>query len=144
MSYASLYYHIVFSIKDRNEGLSEEQVERTCQYFGGMIRNMKAKLFIINGVSDHFHLQVSLHPELSISEFLRIVKANSSKWFRDTFNTMFAWQEGYSAFSVSYSGLSQVTGYIKNQQEHHRTRTFEEELKLFFKKHNIVYDDKYI
>jgi REP element-mobilizing transposase RayT len=144
MSYASLYYHIVFSIKDRADGLSKKQVERTCQYFGGMIRNMKAKLFIINGVSDHFHLLVSLHPELSVSEFLRITKANSSKWFRDMFNKMFAWQEGYSAFSVSYSGLSQVTEYIKNQQEHHRTRTFEEELKLFFKKHNIVYEDKYL
>jgi REP element-mobilizing transposase RayT len=105
---------------------------------------MKAKLYVLNGVSDHFHLLVSLHPELAVSDFLRIVKTNSSGWFRDTFGCNFAWQEGYSAFSVSYSGLRQVTEYIKNQQEHHRTRSFKEELKLFLKKHHIDYKDKYI
>jgi len=144
MSYASIYYHIIFSIKDRTAGLSEEQVKRTCEYIAGIIRNMKAKLYILNGTSDHFHMLASLHPELSVSDFLRIVKTNSSRWFRDTFQSNFAWQEGYSVFSVSYSGIRQVTEYIKNQQEHHRTRSFEEELKLFLKKHHIVYKEQYI
>jgi REP element-mobilizing transposase RayT len=144
MSYASLYYHVVFSIKERDAGLSEEQVKRTCEYLAGIIRNMKAKLYILNGVCDHFHMLVSLHPELSVVEFIRVVKTNSSHWFRETFQNNFAWQEGYAAFSVSYSGIPQVTEYIKNQKEHHRTRSFVEELKLFLKKHNIDYEDRYI
>jgi REP element-mobilizing transposase RayT len=105
---------------------------------------MKAKLYILNGVCDHFHMLVSLHPELSVSEFVRVIKTNSSRWFRDTFDNHFGWQDGYSVFSVSYSGVQSVTEYIKNQGEHHRTRTFKEELELFFKKHNIHYDERYI
>ncbi|MGH2270913.1 IS200/IS605 family transposase [Anaerohalosphaeraceae bacterium U12dextr] len=144
MSYASIYYHIIFAIKDRTAGLSEDQVKRTCEYLAGIIRNMKAKLYILNGVCDHFHMLVSLHPELSVSEFVRVIKTNSSRWFRDTFDNHFGWQDGYSVFSVSYSGVQPVTEYIRNQGEHHRTRTFKEELELFFKKHNIRYDERYI
>ena len=144
MSYTCLYYHIIFSIKDRQKPLEEEQMRRTREYLAGVIRNMKAKLYICNGPLDHVHMVVSLHPELSLSDFVRTIKTNCSKWFRQTFNNGFSWQDGYSAFTVSYSGIEQVVEYIKNQQEHHRKYTFEEELERFLKKHNIQLERKYL
>ncbi len=144
MSYTCLFYHIVFSIKDRQKPLEEEQMKRTREYLVGVIRKLKAKLYACNGPQDHVHFLVSLHPELDISDFVRTIKTNSSKWFHRTFDKGFSWQDGYSAFTVSFSGIKQVVEYIKNQQEHHRKYTFEEELERFLKKHNIRYEQKYL
>jgi REP element-mobilizing transposase RayT len=136
----------VFSTKDRKPYFNEGDNERLNAYFGGMIRNMKAKLHIVNSTADHIHLAAGLHPDTSLSSFVRIIKTNSSKWLHDTFEAMqtFQWQEGYSAFSVSYSGIDKVIQYIANQQEHHKKLSFEEELVLLLQKHNIEYDPRYV
>lgn len=146
MSYTSLHYHIVFSTKERRPYLDPNGEERLNAYLGGIIRNMKAKLHIVNNTADHVHMAVGLHPQLSISSFVAKIKANSSKWIHETFESLqaFSWQEGYSAFSVSYSGMDKVIEYIKNQQEHHKKLSFEEELLILLKKHNIDYDPKYV
>lgn len=146
MSYTSLHYHIVFSTKERRPFLDANGDERLQAYFGGMIRNMKAKLHIVNNTADHVHLAVGLHPTLSIASFVGTIKANSSKWIHESFESlqMFAWQEGYSAFSVSYSGIDKVIDYINIQQEHHKKLSFEDELLMLLKKHEIDYDPKYV
>ena len=146
MSYTSLHYHIVFSTKDRRPYFREGDNERLNAYFGGMIRNMKAKLHIVNSTADHIHLAAGLHPDTSLSSFIRTIKTNSSKWIHDTFESLdkFSWQEGYSAFSVSYSGIDKVIQYIATQQEHHKKLSFEEELTLRLQKHNIEYDPRYV
>ena len=146
MSYTSLHYHIVFSTKERRPFLDADGNERLNAYFGGMMRNMKAKLHSINNTADHVHLAVGLHPDTSLSSFIRVVKTNSSKWIHETFESLqtFSWQEGYSAFSVSYSGMDKVIQYIENQQAHHKKLSFEEELTLLLKKHHIKYDPKYV
>lgn len=146
MSYTSLHYHIVFSTKERRPFLDPDGDERLQAYFGGIIRNMKAKLHAVNNTADHVHLAVGLHPTLSVASFTGTIKTNSSKWIHETFESLqaFAWQEGYSAFSVSYSGIDKVIEYINNQQEHHKKLSFEEELVLLLKKHKIEYDPKYV
>ena len=94
---------------------------------------------------DHVHLLVSLTRQSSVAEIARLVKANSSGWVHDTFPDLrgFAWQAGYGAFSVSSSSLAVVKHYIARQEEHHRTRTFQDEFVGFLKRHNIEFDERY-
>jgi putative transposase len=84
--------------------------------------------------------------ELSLAGLARIVKASTSKWIHETFPAQsdFAWQAGYAAFSVSFSSLAAVKAYIEGQEEHHRSRTFKEELIEFLKRHQVAYDERYI
>jgi REP element-mobilizing transposase RayT len=146
MSYTSLNYHIVFSTKSRKQYLNDEQVQGAAKYIGGILGNQKGCLLLGNGMPDHIHLLCSLHPDSSISEIVRTIKANSSRWIHENYHNLktFEWQEGYSAFSVSYSGTDKVLAYIRNQQEHHRKMTFEEELLSLLKKHKIQFKPEYV
>ena len=144
MSYTNLNYHIVFSTKNHVSFLDESEMTRLFEYLGGIINRSKAKLLLVGGTSDHIHIAVRLHPELSIVEFVRTVKTNSSKWVHDTLTPQFEWQEGYSAFSVSLSIVGKVIGYIQRQKEHHKKLTFKQELQSFLKKHNIEFDKRYL
>ncbi|MHC4950839.1 MAG: IS200/IS605 family transposase [Planctomycetota bacterium] len=144
MSYTNLNYHIVFSTKNHGSYLDNSQMNRLFEYIGGITNNLKATLLLVGGTTDHVHIAVRLHPELSITEFIRTVKTNSSKWVHDTFSAEFTWQEGYSAFSVSQSIIGKVIEYIQGQKEHHKKLTFKEELKSFLEKHNIEYNEKYL
>lgn len=119
-------------------------MERLLGYIGGIVRNMKATLLAAGGTSDHIHLAVRVHPELSILEFVRNTKTNSSKWVHEMFSAEFAWQEGYSAFSVSQSVVEKVIEYIRTQKEHHKALTFKEELEALLEKHKVEYDSKYL
>ena len=145
MSYHSLYYHVIFATKNRQNYLNETQLEEMYKYMTGIIKNLKAKLFMVNGPSDHVHIALSTNPDICISDCARSIKANTSRWIHQRFDGLnnFAWQEGYSAFSVSKSNIPQVVKYIQNQREHHKTTSFDEELKSFLKKHQIEYNSKY-
>ena len=146
MSYMCLYYHIVFSTKQRRPFLTEEKIHNLSSYMGGILRNIKGTLLEANGMSDHVHLAVSLHQDHSHSEVVRKIKGSSSRWIHQNEPDLqnFQWQEGYSAFTISYSGLEKVISYIRNQQEHHRKITFEEELLSLLKKHKIQFDPEYV
>lgn len=144
MSYTNLNYHVVFSTKNHAPFLDESEMDRLFEYLGGIVNHTKAKLLLVGGMPDHVHLAVRLHPEQSIVEFVRTIKANSSKWAHEMFSREFAWQEGYSAFSVSQSIVGKVIDYIRGQKEHHKKLTFKEELQSFLKKHNIEYDERYL
>jgi putative transposase len=100
----------------------------------------------IGGVADHVHLLLSLPTTIAVAKAIQSIKGGSSAWIHDTFRQLpnFAWQEGYGAFSVSVSHLSETVEYIKNQPEHHRTRTLREEYLAFLKKHNPQFEDKYL
>src|SRR5262249_31057694 len=109
--------------------------------------NVGGKANIINGVKDHVHLLVQLIPTISISEFVRILKANSSKWVHEDKGiprAKFGWQSGYACFSVSQSNLSSAHRYIAKQEVHHQKVSFQEEFLRFLKEHEIEYDERYI
>ena len=97
----------------------------------------------IGGVEDHIHVLLSLPSTLAISKAVQLLKGNSSKWIHETFpeHHAFEWQEGYGAFSIGVSGIETTVDYIRRQAEHHRQRSFKEELIEFLKKHNLPYDD---
>lgn len=105
----------------------------------GIVERSDGAAIAVNGMADHVHLLIIYPPERSISEMVRLIESNSSKWVHDEYPMLraFAWQSGYSAFSVSESGINAVREYIAEQAEHHRTRTFAEELSVFLKRHGL-------
>jgi len=101
----------------------------------GIIKNLGGVPIIINGIEDHVHILCLLPKNLSIGEFMAKIKANSSKWFRETHCPEFSWQDGYGAFSVSKSNLEAVANYIDNQDEHHHHTSTIAEFDTLSKKH---------
>ena len=145
-TFTNLLTHIIFSTKDRTPYINAELKPEMHAYLGGMVRENKGKPYIINGTADHVHLLVSFPPTIALSEAMKILKANSSRWVSDKWKSRrdFGWQIGYGAFSVSKSNVPGVVKYIQNQEEHHRKITFKEELIEFLRKHEIEYDERYI
>ena len=145
-TFTKLSYHIVFSTKYRSKSIAESFSERLYEYIGGIIRAKNGHLIEIGGVEDHVHLLANLSPTKSISDTIREIKANASKWRNELPENaaLFEWQKGYGAFTVSYSQIESVRHYIQNQREHHRTKTFEEEYIAFLKLHNIEFNYQYL
>jgi len=119
---------------------------RLQKYLGGIVRELNAKLLAANSPQDHLHLLLLLSPKIALADILRNIKANSSKWIHQTYSHLndFIWQDGYSAFSVSQSGIDSVMQYIANQVEHHKKTSYQEELVALLKRHQIDYDERYI
>ena len=125
--------------------MRENDLPRIFQYIGGIIREMNAIPMEIGGMKDHVHIFMSLPKTVALTDFVRDIKANSSRWIKqiDHYYAPFAWQDGYGAFSVSSSLSEKTVNYIRNQKEHHRKRSFREEYKLFLDAYGIDYDEKY-
>lgn len=141
----SITLHIIFSTKGRTPSINSELKQDLMAYMGGIVRELKGEPLIINGISDHVHMLIEIPPTISTSDFMRVVKTNSSKWVHQNYGLKtFAWQDGYGAFSVSKSGIPAVFDYIKDQEQHHKKRSFQEELIAFLHKYTISYDDRYL
>ena len=140
-SFNSCLMHCVFSVKERRPLLTADIRERLWPYLGGIARDNGMKALAIGGVADHVHLLVSLPATLAVSKAMQLLKGNSSKWLRETFPELrrdgFAWQEGFGSFSVGISGVEDTVEYIRTQEEHHRHKSFREEVGAFLKKHGF-------
>ncbi len=121
-------------------------MEQLLPYMGGIIRNLDGTMLLANGPEDHLHILATLPPTIAPSDFIRDIKASTSKWIHKTFSEMasFCWQDGYAIFSVSHSITPRVMDYIRNQQEHHKEKSFDEELIALLKLHEIEFDARYI
>jgi putative transposase len=146
MSYISSYHHCVFSTKERRPFITPVLRERLWPYLGGIARENKLTPIAIGGAEDHAHLLLSFPTTLSVAKALQLIKGGSSKWIHETFpeHRAFAWQVKYAAFSVSVSQLDKTIAYIANQPEHHKKRSFKDELIALLEKHRIPYDPKYL
>jgi len=145
-SYCNLLVHMVFSTKYRKPLITDDIRERVYSYLGGALKGENCIPMLINGMEDHVHILAALHQTSAPADVLRNIKSNSSKWLhRDVpGHGDFAWQSGYGAFSVSASQKDVVFEYIRNQAEHHKTMTFQEEFIILLKKHGIEYDERYL
>ena len=145
-SFTQLTYHVVFATKYRRPTINDAIQERLYEYIGGTLRAKKGHLIEIGGTADHVHILARLSPSLAVADVVRDVKANSSKWMTDQIEvtSRFEWQKGYGAFTVSYSRTQSVQEYIRNQEEHHRTKTFQEEYIEFLKRHKIEFRLEYL
>lgn len=145
-TYTQMTVHMVFSTKRRLPFIQKEDFKKVHEYISGILNNIMCKPLIVGGVEDHVHLMFELGKNCSTSEVARIVKTNSSKWIK-SLNACyydFAWQDGYSSFSVSKSIREKVSNYIANQEEHHKQSTFESEYRQFLILHEIEFNDKYL
>lgn len=145
-TYTQIHIHFVFAVKYRDCLINHSIKDEVYKYITGIIKNNNHKLICNNGMPDHVHILIGFEPTQSISDFMRILKANSSKWINENTltKTKFEWQSGYGAFSYSKSQLKNVISYIENQEVHHKKKTFREEYISFLKKFEIEYDEKYI
>lgn len=114
-------------------------------YLGGCLKRLEAFPQEIGGVADHVHLLIGIKPVHAIADLVREVKRVSSAWIKEERRVReFAWQEGYGAFSVSSSGVRAVRTYIREQERHHRRRTFQDEYRAFIEKHAVDFDERYL
>jgi len=145
-TFSSLQYHLIFSTKNREPWIRHDIEGRVWSYLGGIGREKGIKSLKIGGMPDHIHIALALPTSIAISEAAKLIKGGSSKWIKDTYPGMngFGWQDGYGAFTVSRSNLSDVICYIEKQREHHRGKTFQEEYRAFLEKHEIDHDEKYL
>jgi len=145
-SLSKVIVHIIFSTKDREPFLDSNVRARLHAYLATMCRDLGGELVRVGGVSDHVHIVTTLPRTFSQAEIDRADKKASSKWIKevDTRYRPFFWQRGYGAFSVSPSQLEAVLQYIEAQQEHHRTRTFQEEYRELLRKHGVDFDERYL
>jgi putative transposase len=144
-TFSRVLLHVVFSTKDRVNSLYKNMRAKLLAYLNGVARNEGITIIKANAVDDHVHMLIEIKPAQSPSEVVRKLKANSSKWIHETYPNLkgFAWQSGYSVFSVSLSALPGVVKYIENQEEHHKRLPFAEELKCFFERHQIRFDPEH-
>ncbi len=142
----SFYYHVVFSTKNRIDLIRPEIEDELYAYIGGILNNYKSKLIIGNGTQNHSHLLMSLNKNIIFPDIIGDIKRSSSKWLKtkDGMLTKFAWQDGYSAFTVGHAQLDVIKRYIANQKEHHKKVLFEDEMRGFYRKYEIPFDEKYV
>jgi putative transposase len=144
-SFSSLHCHISFSTKNRQAQIDRDLQPRLFEYIGGILRNNSCALIAAGGMPDHVHLLVSMGRTLAIADAVRLIKTNSSGWIHDELRLHdFQWQTGYGAFAVSYSTVDQVKTYIANQEQHHRTTSFQDEFREFLRRHGLEWEERYI
>lgn len=145
-TYSQLLLHVVFSTKRRQPWIKTDIAERLYPYIGGIIRAEKGTLYEIGGVEDHIHLYLRWRTDGSIADLIRTVKSRSSRWVRETYSTLkeFAWQEGYSVFTVSKSQEQTVRQYIVNQHAHHAKVDFRSELLTLLQRHGVEFEERYV
>ncbi len=142
MSHTRFLFHIVFATKDRIPLISRSWETDLYRYMAGIIKAIGGDAIEINGMSDHVHILVRLEPG-DFPAFMRELKASSSKWAK-RHQPKFAWQRRYGAFTVSESAVEAVRKYIRDQELHHRKRTFEDEYVELLRRHNVEFDEKYV
>ena len=146
-SLVEIYVHIVFSTKHRRPFLTDSEFRaKTHAYLAGILRNSDCPALVVGGVEDHVHLLCRLGKQITISDLLRELKRDSSKWVKTKSPQLaeFYWQSGYGAFSVSPSHVEILRDYIANQEEHHRTESFQDEFRRLLTKYGIEWDERYV
>jgi putative transposase len=145
-TFTQLFYHIVFSTKERRPLISPERGEELFRYMWGINNNLDCHLYRINAVEDHVHILTHIHPTVALADYIKKVKNGSTSWInkQSVFPHWVGWQDGYAAFTHSIDEKESLTAYIKSQQEHHRKENFVDELKRLLERAGIDYDEKYL
>ncbi len=145
-TYTQIHIQAVFAVQSRDCIMLRSWKDELYKYITGIVQNNKHKLLAINGMPDHVHILFGFRPSQSLSDLMQDIKGSSSKWINEKrfIKGKFSWQEGYGAFSYSKSELPKVIQYIRNQEEHHKKRTFIEEYEDLLKEFEIEYDKRFV
>lgn len=145
-TYTQIHLQIVFAVQNRASLILPSWKDELHKYITGIVQNNDHKMLIVNGMPDHLHLVIGMRPVQSLSDLIKHVKGDSSKWINEKgfVKEKFQWQEGFGAFSYSKSQLPALINYVQNQEIHHQKKTFIEEYKEFLEKFEVSYDERYI
>ncbi|MEM0518397.1 IS200/IS605 family transposase [Aequorivita flava] len=145
-TYTQIHIQVIFAVQNRQSLIKPQWKDELYKYITGIVQSYNHKVLQINGMPDHIHILFGMRPTQSISDLMKKLKQDSSKWInnRGFVNGKFSWQEGYGAFSYSRSHVPKVIKYIANQEEHHKSKTFGEEYLEILKESGIDYDERYI
>jgi putative transposase len=145
-TYTQIYLHVVFAVSQRACVIHARRKEELQKYITGIVTKRKQKTIAISCQPDHVHLLVGLKPDESLSDLVGNIKTGSTNHINEQrwVGCRFSWQEGFGAFSVSHSHLSNIIAYIRDQDTHHRRKSFREEYLKFLEKHDVPYDQRYI
>lgn len=145
-TYSQLYIHVVFAVKRRENLIASDWKTNLFKFMNGIVVNKRDKVMCLNGVSDHVHILLSISPATRISDIVRDIKANSSRWINENklVRGKFEWQNGFGAFSVSPGRVDRTIDYIKNQENHHKRKSFREEYLHLLKLSGVEFDERYI
>lgn len=145
-TYTQILYQIVFSTKDRELTLTKPNRKELFKYIWGVLKNKNCHLYRINGVEDHLHIVTHLHPSIALALLIKDIKLASTDHIKKEglFEKFTGWQDGYGAFTYSIKEKDRLIEYVKNQEEHHKIKTFREEYIELLKEHGIEYEEKYL
>jgi REP element-mobilizing transposase RayT len=145
-TYTQIHIQVVFAVQNRRCIIAKSWKDELYQYITGIVKNNGHKLLAINGMPDHIHILFGLRPSQSLSDLMQDIKGSSSKWINENgfIRGKFSWQQGYGAFSYNKSAVPKVIHYIKNQEHHHRKKTFVGEYLELLKEFKIEYDNCYV
>ena len=145
-TYSQIYIQVVFAVKGRQNLIDKQWRDELHKYISGIITGKGHKSIIVNGVADHIHCFIGLKPSIAISDLVRDIKNNSSKFINESgfIKGKFQWQEGYGAFSYSQSHVERVYNYILNQEQHHSKKTFKDEYVEFLTEFEIEHKPFYL
>lgn len=138
--------HLVFSTKDRMPFLTDDVRPDLHAYLATVARHNDGECYRVGGVADHVHLALRLSRTITIADLVSELKTSSSKWLKERSPALakFSWQRGYACFSIGPPDLDAVIQYIEGQEEHHRTKTFQEEYRSFLLHYGIEFDERYV
>lgn len=145
-TYTQIYIQVVFAVQNRNALIDKLWEERLFQYTTGIVQNKGQKMLAINGMPNHIHFLIGMKPTCCLSDLVREVKKSTNEFIKENkfCPYQFKWQSGFGAFSYSHSQLDNVIGYIMNQKEHHKHKTFQEEYLKLLAEFNIEFMNEYL
>ena len=145
-TFTQMYVQLVFAVKNRKALLTPEIRPQVFKYISGIVSEMKHKSIIVNGVSDHVHVFIGLHPSVSVSDTVHDIKRGSSLYINKERLSRFhfSWQEGFGSFTYSKSHIDRVYNYILNQEMHHKKENFRKEYIKFLERFDIEFQERYL
>lgn len=145
-SLAKVYLHAVFSTKNREPVLADGWRDELFAVLGGTANNLGCRSLIVGGVADHVHLLFVLGRTITIADAVGKIKSTTSLWVNQTrgLPAVFHWQNGFGAFSVGQSKVEEVRDYIRRQPEHHARQSFQDELREWFRRYEVEWDERYV
>ena len=144
-AYRQILYHIVFRTKASEKTINQEHSINLNKYIWGVIKNKQCHLYRINSMEEHIHILSDLHPSVSLADFIKDIKVSSSKWIKESglFPNFRGWGIKYCALTYSFKERNILINYVKNQQEHHKKESFQEEIKRLFKEEGIELEENW-
>ena len=144
-SYSQIYIHTTFHVKEGCR-IDKTDLPQLCKYISGIVESEGGVMIAAGGVSNHIHLLLTLPRTVAVSDYIRKIKANSSRWIKELGGQYraFSWQDGFGVFSVSPSVIEKVVAYINNQEEHHKKHTYKDEMISFLNAYHVQYDERYV